>query len=116
MLAVTVSFLLARFGLSVSFAGLALLVLSAILLDFGVTAHFVLGQRAIFSLGPEFRGRLNALYVAAFFAGGAVCSAVGSWAYAQGGWSLVTWIGLGLPLLTLAGYLTEHVKTLRGTN
>jgi hypothetical protein len=41
----------------------------AILLDFGATANMTLGQRAIFSLGAELRGRLNGLYVAAFFIG-----------------------------------------------
>jgi hypothetical protein len=41
----------------------------------GTTANMTLGQRAIFSLGAELRGRLNGLYVAAFFIGCAVGSA-----------------------------------------
>src|ERR1700732_3170376 len=58
-------------------------VAAAILLDFGTTANMSLGQRAIFSLGAELRGRLNGLYVAAFFIGCAVGSALGGWAYAE---------------------------------
>jgi hypothetical protein len=42
----------------------------------------VLGQRAIFSLGAEYRSRLNGLYMATFFVGGAIGSALGGWAYA----------------------------------
>lgn len=107
MLIAAAAFLLGRSGLSGSPMGLALLVLAAILLDFGVTAHLVLGQRAIFSLGAELRSRLNGLFMATFFVGGAIGSALGGWAFAQGGWSLAMWIGLGLPVLAFAGYLTE---------
>ncbi|WP_020433885.1 MFS transporter, partial [Paenibacillus riograndensis] len=48
-----------------------ILVVAAILLDMGVSANMVLGQRVIFSLGAEFRSRLNGLYMAIFFLGGA---------------------------------------------
>ena len=108
MLAVAASFLLGRLGLSGSHTGLAILVLSAILLDFGVTANLVFGQRAIFSLSAQFRSRLNGLYMATFFVGGAVGSALGGWTYARGGWSATMWAGLCLPVLALACYLTER--------
>jgi predicted MFS family arabinose efflux permease len=87
---------------------LAILVAAAILLDFGMSANLTLGQRAIFALGAEFRGRLNGLYMATFYAGGAVGSAVGGWAYAKGGWGLACWIGLALPLAALAFFATER--------
>ena len=48
---------------------LGLLVAASIILDMGVAANLVLGQRAIFSLGAEVRSRLNGLYFAMFFAG-----------------------------------------------
>ena len=107
MAAVAAAFLLSRLSLSGSGSGLAILVVAAILLDFGVTAHIVLGQRAIFALGAEFRSRLNGLYMAFFFLGGAAGSALGGWSYAKGGWSLSTWFGLILPVLALACFLTE---------
>ena len=73
--------------------------------------RLVLGQRAIFSLGAEYRSRLNGLYMATFFAGGAAGSAVGAWSYAQGGWSLTSWVGLALPAAALAYYATEKTST-----
>jgi predicted MFS family arabinose efflux permease len=108
MFSVAASFLVSRLGSSGSHAGLAILVLAAILLDFGVTANLVLGQRAIFLLGAEVRGRLNGLYMATFFTVGAIGSAIGGWSYARGGWSWSTWVGLALPLLALSFFLTER--------
>ena len=107
MAAVAVSFLLSHFGQSGSMPALVMLAFAAVLLDFGVTANLVLGQRAIFSLPAEYRSRLNGLFMATFFMGGAIGSAGGGWAYARGGWDLATWIGFALPLLALACYATE---------
>ncbi len=107
MLAVAAFLLLSLLGLSESNASLATLVLAAILLNFGVTANGVLGQRAIYALGPAIRGRLNGLYMATFFAGGAIGSALGGWSYAEGGWSLVMEAGLVIPVLALACFFTE---------
>ncbi len=111
IVAVAASLLLARIGMSGSRAALAALVLAAILLDFGVTANMVLGQRAIFSLAGELRSRLNGLYMATFFAGGAICSALGGWSYARGGWSLAMAVGPALPVLAFACFLTERLPT-----
>jgi MFS family permease len=88
---------------------LAMLVLAAILLDAGVTANLVLGQRSIFSLRAKYRGRLNGLYIAMIFVGGAVGSSLGAWAYAKGGWNLTSWVGLILPSLALVAFATEWV-------
>ncbi|QDS33902.1 MFS transporter [Brevibacillus brevis] len=90
-----------------STSALVTLVISAILLDMGVSANLVLGQRAIFSLGAEFRSRLNGLYMAIFFAGGAIGSATGGWAYAMGGWKSALLIGIALPVIALIYYMTE---------
>jgi predicted MFS family arabinose efflux permease len=86
---------------------LVTLLAAGILLDMGVQANQILGQRAIYALGAESRSRLNGLYVAIFFAGGAVGSATASIAYARGGWSLVCLIGLIFPLIGLAFFATE---------
>lgn len=108
MIAVLAGFLLTRLLHSGSFAALALLTAGAILLDFGVSSSLVVGQRAIYSLQPEYRSRLNGLFMATFFAGGAASSALGGWAYAHGGWNEASWIGLALPLLALAYFATER--------
>ncbi|OMF85374.1 MFS transporter [Paenibacillus sp. FSL R7-0337] len=105
------SFILAYLLRDSSNLTLGLLVLTAILLDMSVSGNLVLGQRAIYSLGNETRGRLNGLFMAIFFIGGAVGSSLGGWAYAYGGWSLTTLIGLALPVLALIYFLTgkkEH--------
>lgn len=69
----------------------ALLVLSigTILLDVGITTDQTLGRRAVNLLRPEARGRLNGLFVAIFFIGGAVGAAAASFAWTYGGWSSV---------------------------
>ena len=108
MLAVSVAFLLTHLGQPGSTGALALLVAAAILLDAGVTMHVVLSQRELFALGAEVRSRLNGLFMATFFMGGAAGSAVGGWAFARGGWPLASWIGLALPVIALACY-TKHL-------
>lgn len=90
-----------------SMTGIVILVVSAILLDAGVSANLVLGQRALFSLSPEIRSRLNGLFMAIFFFGGAIGSAIGGWAYATGGWSAVLWIGMAFPIAAILYFATE---------
>lgn len=86
---------------------LGLLVAACIVLDMGVSANLVLGQRAIFALGAEVRSRLNGLYIAIFFAGGALGSSLGGWVYAAHGWHGVLLAGLLFPLAALLAYATE---------
>lgn len=101
------AFLLTHIFPDNSTTALAILVLAAILLDMGVSANLVLGQRAIYSLGSEIRGRLNGIYMAVFFAGGAVGSALGGWSYAYGGWALASLVGVSMPIAALLYYFTE---------
>lgn len=86
---------------------LILLAILAISLDMAVSGNLVLGQRAIFSLGNEVRGRMNGLFMAIFFIGGAVGSSLGGWAYAHGGWSLTALIGAAMPFAALLYYGSE---------
>ncbi|MBS0520289.1 MAG: MFS transporter [Proteobacteria bacterium] len=101
------AFALTRLAEPGSTLALALLVAGALLLDFGVQANVVLGSRALFMLGAEARGRLNGLYIAIFFVAGAAGSAIGAWAFAQGGWPLAAWIGMAAPLAALLYLATE---------
>lgn len=98
----SLSFAIAYIAPGTGWLGLTLMGVAAILVDAGVSANLVLGQRAIFTLAPEHRGRLNSLYIATAFVGGATGSAVGAWAYARGGWPLTTAIGFAMPVLALA--------------
>jgi predicted MFS family arabinose efflux permease len=107
LITVIISVLLCLLFQTSSTLGIVVLVISAILLDAGVSANLVLGQRAIFSLGPDIRSRLNGLFMAMFFFGGAIGSAVGGWAFASGGWSRALWIGIAFPILALLYFTTE---------
>ena len=85
-----------------------LLVAAALLLDMAAAANLVVGQRAIFAIGAEVRGRLNGLYLALFFVGGAIGSLVSGYAFAFGGWTAVSLTGLVFPVFALLYYATER--------
>ena len=89
---------------------LAVLVAASIILDMGVAANLVLGQRSIFALGAEVRSRLNGIYFAIFFAGGALGSALGAWMYANHGWKAAMLTGMAFPGLALLYWTTEFVQ------
>lgn len=102
------SYLLTHIVDDSSSIALALLVIAAIALDMAVSGNLVLGQRAIYSLGSEIRGRVNAIFMALFFIGGAIGSALGGWGYAYGGWMFASMLGLSMPVLALLYYFTER--------
>ena len=109
LVGVGAAFLMTQAATEGSTTALTLLTLAAILLDFGVTMTLVTGQRSIYELGAELRSRLNGLFMAIFFTGGAVGSALGAWAFASGGWWLASMIGLALPATAFAIFLTEKI-------
>lgn len=102
-------------ALAIGAAGFALtlvpslwtLVLAALALDAATQGTLVLGQRAIYALAPAERGRLNTLFIATFFVGGAAGSAASGLAYERFGWDGVVALGAALPLLALGWWLTE---------
>lgn len=107
MIAVAAGFLLTLVPIEGATLAFGLLVAAATIVDSGMTVHFVLGQRSIFIAEPEYRSRLNGLYMAFFFFAGAAGSALGGWAYATGGWPWVSFLGVGLPLASLLWWLLE---------
>jgi predicted MFS family arabinose efflux permease len=88
---------------------LGVLVLASIVLDMGVAANLVLGQRALFALGAEVRSRLNGIYFALFFAGGAIGSASGAWMLATYGWRAALLTGMAFPAAALLYWVTEAI-------
>jgi predicted MFS family arabinose efflux permease len=80
---------------------------AAILLDMSVSGNLVLGQQAIYALGDEIRGRVNGVFMAVFFAGGAIGSALGGWTYSHGSWPMASLLGFVLPVIAFLYYLTE---------
>ena len=95
------------FGLHARSVALGLLVLASIVIDMGVAGNMVLGQRAIFTLGAEVRSRLNGIYFALFFAGGALGSAAGAWVFAHHGWTAALFTGMAFPAAALLVWLGE---------
>jgi predicted MFS family arabinose efflux permease len=108
LLAVIVALLLARLVPPGAPLSLTWLVMAGIVLDFGVSSNMSLGQRAIFSLGPQFRSRVNGIYMTTFFAGSALGSALGGWSYAQGGWPFTSLVGLVFPVAALVYFVTDR--------
>ncbi|CAB3746235.1 hypothetical protein LMG29739_00134 [Paraburkholderia solisilvae] len=108
MLAVAGALLLTRVVEPGASFSLTLLVIAGVVLDFGVSSNMSLGQRAIFSLGAQFRSRVNGIYMTTFFAGSALGSALGGWTYAQGGWPLASLVGLVFPLMALVYFVTDR--------
>ncbi len=104
------SFLLPLFAPASKPVALGLLAVAAIALDAAVAANLVLGQRALFALGADMRSRLNGLYFALFFAGGAVGSALGGWVYASYGWHAALLVGMLLPALALPVWIHEATR------
>ncbi len=84
-----------------------LLVVAGLVLDMATAANLVTGQREIFAISPEARGRLNGLFLALFFLGGAFGSYVAGVTYGVGGWTLACVVGAVLPLLALGYFATE---------
>jgi MFS family permease len=79
------------------------LALSGVLLDAGVQTNLVVSQRSIYTLAPEIRSRLNGMFMAIFFVGGAAGSAITSPVFAHFGWVGLCAVGAVLPVLAL-GY------------
>jgi predicted MFS family arabinose efflux permease len=107
MIAVAIGFLLTLVPIESSTPAFCVLVVAAIVIDSGMTVNFILGQRSIFITEPEYRSRLNGLYMAFFFLAGAAGSALGGWAHATGGWRCVSYLGVGLPVAGLLCWLGE---------
>lgn len=92
------------------------LMIAGIVLDACVQLTMIQGQRAIYSLDPHSRGRLNGLYMASIFVGGAIGSALASPLYGMGGWTAIAIAGTLAPLTGLAIYLTGERKVAASAN
>jgi len=104
LLSIALAFALAAWsGLS----GHSVLILAGagVLLDAGVQANLVFSQRAIYALAPDMRSRLNGVFMAIFFTGGAAGSALVSPVFVHYGWLGICILGATLPSVALAYFL-----------
>jgi predicted MFS family arabinose efflux permease len=90
----------------------AALIVAVNLLDFGQQSGQVANQTRIFGIGETIRGRLNTIYMATTFAGGALGALAAGYAWTSAGWHGVCALGSGLVgtamLLLIASKLTSR--------
>ncbi|ENX39623.1 MFS transporter [Acinetobacter courvalinii] len=108
--------------------GCALFILSWIFFYFGQTVlvSYILGfaliqlalalvhtsnQSIIFRLRPDAKSRINAIYMTAYFTGGAGGSALGIFAWNHGGWSATCLAGISLVLACMLFSFIDYVAT-----
>lgn len=99
------------FGLWSSLIGL---VAGVIVLDFGVQIALVSNQHVIYGLHPEYKSRLNTLFMTTMFVGGALGSLIAASAWNHFGWTGVTVVGGVLPIGALVMSLL-HWRPSRAT-
>ena len=108
--------------------GCALFILSWIFFYFGQTYLFsyILGfaliqlalalvhtsnQSIIFRLRPDAKSRINAIYMTAYFTGGACGSALGIFAWNHGGWTMTCLAGISLVFACIIFSLIDNLLT-----
>lgn len=82
-------------------ASMAWFLLGVLAVDIGLQGLHISNQNLVYTLAPEARARLNAVYMTAYFAGAAAGSAAGSAAWQAGGWAATCGLGATLALLNL---------------
>jgi len=86
------------------------LAVGVILLDLGVQASQITNQARVYGLAPHMRNRLNTVYMATYFAGGAIGSALGGQAWAIAGWTGVSLTGGALAAAALAVFVIGRAR------
>jgi predicted MFS family arabinose efflux permease len=111
MAALALAFLLTGWA---TLAGqLALLAILAVIIDAAVQFNQIIGQRTIFLLAPELRGRVNAAYMTVSFFGGAIGSTLATATYHWGGWTATAAAGTLVGLVALGAFATEALPRRR---
>ncbi len=100
------AFLLA--GWAAAAQALIVLAVAAVILDAATQLNQVLGQRVLFSIAPEARGRINAVYMTVVFLGGALGSVLATVSFAHGGWTATASVGALLVGGAFMLFLTER--------
>jgi predicted MFS family arabinose efflux permease len=114
-LIVLVAFLIAAFSNEKGVNGIVMIIIAAILLGLGTISTQVIGQRAIYALDESQRARLNGLFTAIFFLGGAVGAGISSMVFSHFGWVGINVTGFFLTLMAFLYSLTEPKENLSST-
>lgn len=105
-----VAWVIVAVGASGGAIGIIVLTIGAIVLDGAVPVSLVMSQRELFSAHPDQRARLNGLFMAVFFVGGALGASIGVWAFETQGWVGVTVAGAAGPAAALALHLISTAR------
>ncbi len=86
---------------------LLMLAVAAVLLDAATQINQVLGQRLLYSIAPDARGRINAVYMTVVFMAAAAGSILGTFSYERGGWAATATVGAIIAGAAFLLFLTE---------
>lgn len=109
----TASWGLGAFSPEGGLTGLIFVILAALVLDGAVPVSLVLSQRELFAANPQRRATYNGLFMAIFFAGGALGASIGVWTFETFGWIGSTVAGAAGPAMALAFAVTSQTHVLR---
>ncbi len=104
-----VGLVLGAFAILAAFPTLAGLTVGVIVLDAGVQMSMVANQTVVLGVDAATRGRMNTIYMAALFGGGAFGSAAGGLAWHAQGWTAVAGLGFAMALASLVAQLALRV-------
>ena len=82
--------------------------LGMLVVDAALQALHISNQSVVYTLAPQARSRINAIYMTAYFLGASIGSTLGSWAWLYHGWRGTSLMGGALGLLTLAVVLWDR--------
>lgn len=89
-------------------ASMAYLIIGVILLDFGIQSALISNQHIIYALDTSARSRINTVFMTGMFLGGAAGSAIATLAWREGGWLLVSLLGVMLAVSAFLVKLGHH--------
>jgi predicted MFS family arabinose efflux permease len=84
--------------------------LSGVVLDAAVQTNQVCGQRIIFALSAQARGRINAIYLTTIFFFGSVGPSVATWLYERSGWTAVASAGSAIGVVLAIAWFVDFTR------
>jgi MFS family permease len=84
--------------------------LSGVVLDAAVQTNQVCGQRIIFALSAQARGRINAIYLTTIFLFGSMGPSVATWLYERSGWTAVASAGSAIGAVLAIAWLVDFAR------
>jgi predicted MFS family arabinose efflux permease len=85
--------------------------LSGVVLDAAVQTNQVCGQRIIFALSAQARGRINAIYLTTIFLFGSMGPSVATWLYERSGWTAVASAGSAIGIVLAMSWFVAFART-----